>query len=154
MTSLILSLALLTAADLEGKVVAITDGDTLTVLVGTDQVKVRLDGIDAPERRQAFGTQAREKLADLCFGKTVEVNGKTKDRYGRTIGQVTVAGVNANLEMVRAGLAWHYKQYSKDAELSRAEADARKAKRGLWADPAPVAPWKFRNLPAAKKKAS
>lgn len=153
MTALILSLALLTAADLEGKVVAITDGDTLTVLVGTDQVKVRLDGIDAPERRQAFGTQARDKLAELCFGKPVLVRAGSKDRYGRTLGTVIVAGVNANLEMVNTGLAWHYKQYSKDAELSRAEADARKAKRGLWADPAPVAPWDFRKRPVIKKAA-
>lgn len=153
MTPLILTLALLTTADIEGKVVAITDGDTLTVLVGTEQVKVRLDGIDAPERRQAFGTQAREKLGELCFGKTVLVRASGKDRYGRTLGTVVVAGVNANLEMVNAGLAWHYKQYSKDAELSRAEADARKARKGLWEDAEPVPPWEFRKRPAVKKAA-
>lgn len=153
MTALIISLALLTAADLEGKVVAITDGDTLTVLVGTEQVKVRLDGIDAPERRQAFGTLAREKLGDLAAGKTVKVVTHGKDRYGRTIGRVIVAGQDASLAMIEAGLAWHYKAYSKDATLSRAEADARKARKGLWADPEPVAPWEFRKRPAAKKAA-
>lgn len=153
MTSLILSLALLTAADLEGKVVAITDGDTLTVLVDKDQVKVRLDGIDAPERRQAFGTQAREKLAELTFGKSVTVEGNKKDRYGRTIGRVLVGGQDASLAMLEAGLAWHYKAYSKDATLSRAEADARNALKGLWADPEPIAPWEFRKRPAAKKAA-
>lgn len=154
MTPLILSLALLTSADIEGKVVAITDGDTLTVLVGTEQVKVRLDGIDAPERRQAFGTQAREKLAELCFGKTVTVEAGKKDRYGRTVGRVIVAGQDASLAMIEAGLAWHYKEYSKDATLSRAEADARKARKGLWADLSPVAPWEFRKRTAVKKKAA
>ena len=153
MTSLILSLALLTASDIEGKVVAITDGDTLTVLVGTEQVKGRLDGIDAPERRQAFGTQAREKLAELTFGKSVTVEGNKKDRYGRTIGRVLVGGQDASLAMLEAGLAWHYKAYSKDATLSRAEADARNALKGLWADPEPIAPWEFRKRPAAKKAA-
>jgi micrococcal nuclease len=153
MIAIILTVACVLASDLNGKVVSVTDGDTITVLVGREQVKVRLDGIDAPERRQAYGNAAREKLAGLVFGETVLVRAGSKDRYGRTLGTVIVAGQNANLEMVNAGLAWHYKAYSKDAELSRAEADARKAKRGLWADPAPVAPWEFRKKPAAKKAA-
>ncbi|MBI1324379.1 micrococcal nuclease [bacterium] len=153
MLPLILSIALLTAGEIEGKVVAITDGDTITVLVNQEQVKVRLDGIDAPERSQAFGTQAREKLAELAFGKTVKVVTHGKDRYGRTIGTVFAEGRSANLEMVRAGLAWHYVEYPKDTELADAEAKARAEKRGLWADKSPVAPWEFRKRPAKKKAA-
>jgi endonuclease YncB( thermonuclease family) len=153
MIAILFAFALVTADDITGKVVSVTDGDTITVLVGQEPVKVRLNGIDAPERRQAFGTQAREKLAALVFGETVLVRAGSKDRYGRTLGTVIVAGQNANLEMLNAGLAWHYKAYSKDAELSRAEADARKAKLGLWADPAPVAPWDFRKKPVIKKAA-
>ena len=153
MIPIILSIALFTATEIEGKVVAVTDGDTITVLAGKEQVKVRLDGIDAPERRQAFGTVAREKLAELVFEKPVKVITKGKDRYGRTIGTVIAGERSVNLEMVRAGLAWHYVEYSKDAELARSEREARAAKRGLWADEAPVAPWDYRKRPAKKKAA-
>ena len=152
MIGLILTVAL-AAADLNGKVVSVTDGDTITVLVDREQVKVRLDGIDAPERRQAFGNAAREKLAALVFDQNVKVITKGKDRYGRTIGTVIAGERSVNLQMVEAGLAWHYLEYSKDPELARAEREARAAKRGLWADPAPVAPWEFRKRPAKKKAA-
>lgn len=153
MFPLILSIALLASSDICGKVVSVTDGDTITVLVDREQVKVRLDGIDAPERRQAYGNAAREKLAGLVFGKTVTVKTHGKDRYGRTIGTVIAGERSVNLQMVEAGLAWHYVEYSKDVELARAEREARAAKRGLWADTAPVAPWEFRKKPAAKKAA-
>lgn len=139
--------------DFEGKVVSIVDGDTLTVLVDNEQVRVRLNGIDAPEKRQAFGTQAREKLAELTFGKVVTVHNSGKDRYGRTLGTVLAGGESVNFAMVEAGLAWHYKQYSKDATLSRAEYDARKAGRGLWGEKNPVPPWEFRKAPTKKKAA-
>jgi micrococcal nuclease len=153
MIAIILTVACVLASDLNGKVVSVTDGDTITVLVGREQVKVRLDGIDAPERRQAFGNASREKLAGLVFEQDVKVITKGKDRYGRTIGVVVAGERSVNLQMIEAGLAWHYVEYSKDAELARAEREARAAKRGLWTDQSPVAPWEFRKKPAAKKAA-
>jgi endonuclease YncB( thermonuclease family) len=127
-----------------GEVVAVHDGDTLTLLVGTTQHKIRLNGIDAPELGQAFGSRARQFLSGLCFGKTVTVRVVDIDRYGREVGDVYVNGVFVNAELVRAGMAWHYKQYSKDAKLAALENEARSGKRGLWADARPVAPWKYR----------
>ncbi|MCX7037922.1 MAG: thermonuclease family protein [Spirochaetes bacterium] len=129
---------------LTGNVVAIHDGDTLTLLVGTVQHKIRLNGIDAPELRQPFSQRSRQFLADLCFGKLVTVRVVDVDKYGREVGDVDVDGVPVNAELVRAGLAWHYKQYSKDATLAALEVEARSGKRGLWADPNPIPPWEFR----------
>ena len=139
--------AVLFAADpteITGKVVSIADGDTVTVLVGREQVKVRLDGIDAPEKKQPFGAKAREHLADSIHEKTVRIVISGKDRYGRSLGTVWAGQTNINEEMVKAGLAWHYKQYSKDKRLAELEADARAAKRGLWADKSQVPPWEWR----------
>ena len=122
--------AILFAADpteITGKVVSIADGDTCTVLVGREQVKVRLDGIDAPEKKQPFGAKAREHLADSIHEKTVRIVISGKDRYGRSLGTVWAGQTNINEEMVKAGLAWHYKQYSKDKRLAELEADARAA---------------------------
>ena len=148
-TLLALTLALMTP-ELTGKVVAVADGDTLTVLVDKVGVKIRLDGIDAPERSQAFGARSRETLSELVFGKTIRVVTKGKDRYGRTIGVVFIDGENVNAKMIESGLAWHYKRYSSDAELDRLEREARRAKRGLWSDPAPVEPWNYRTRGKAK----
>ena len=132
-------------ATLTGKVVSVHDGDTLRVLdaAGT-QHRVRLQGIDAPETKQAFGTKARNRLADLTLGKAVTVRVHGRDRYGRTLGTVEAAGQDANRQMVADGMAGHYVEYSKDAGLARAERDARAAHSGLWADKAPVAPWQWR----------
>ncbi|MES2788113.1 MAG: thermonuclease family protein [Planctomycetota bacterium] len=138
------------ATVLQGKVIHVADGDTLTILVGTDQVKIRLEGIDSPEAKQAFGNRAKQRLSELTHGKEVTVTKTGEDRYKRTLGVVWVAGRDVNAELVREGMAWHYKQFSKDAELSKLETQAREAKRGLWADPAPVAPWDFRK---AKREA-
>lgn len=142
-TLLAITLALM-APELTGKVVGIADGDTLTVLIDRKPVKVRLEGIDAPERSQAFGARSREKLSELVFGKTVRVVTYGTDRYGRTLGVVYIDGENVNAKMIESGLAWHYKRYSSDAELDRLEREARRAKRGLWSDPAPVEPWNWR----------
>jgi endonuclease YncB( thermonuclease family) len=130
----------------EGKVVSIADGDTLTVLVtpSNQQVKVRLSGIDTPERKQAFGTQAKQALSAKVFGKLVRVQDNGQDRYGRTLGDIYLGERWVNLEMVAEGYAWHYKAYSKDKRLADAEVGARKAKRGLWTDRDPVPPWEFR----------
>lgn len=128
-----------------GKVVGVHDGDTVTVYRGSGpQVKVRLDGIDAPELGQPFGKVSRDALAGLVFGKEVTLHGHGQDRYGRTLAGVSVGKVNVCLSMVRSGMAWHFKRYSKDAGLAAAENAARAAKVGLWADPAPVPPWTWR----------
>lgn len=146
--------------ELTGKVVAVTDGDTLTILADRRQVKVRLFGIDAPERSQAFGTQARKRLGELTAGKTVKVTTSGTDRYGRILGEVFAPSeygtepANVNLMLVSEGLAWHYVQFAKDRQdIREAEDMARRAKSGLWSDPNPVAPWEFRKAKAAKAKA-
>jgi micrococcal nuclease len=130
---------------LTGKVVGVTDGDTLTLLVEKTQYKIRLSGIDAPESRQPFGSRAKQSLSGKVFGKTVRVLSEGQDKYGRTLGTVEVDGRNVNVEMVKEGFAWHYKQYSKSKTLAAAEVEARKAKAGLWADPNPIPPWEWRH---------
>lgn len=127
-----------------GTVVAVADGDTITVLAGTDEYKIRLDAIDCPEKRQAYGQRAKERMSDFVFAKTVSVAISGQDRYGRYLGTVTVGGLDVNRAMIRDGYAWHYLQYSKDATLDELEASARQARLGLWADEHPIAPWDFR----------
>lgn len=129
---------------LTGRVVAIHDGDSLTLLVDRVQHRIRLNGIDAPERGQAWNQRARQALADLCFGQQAEVILQGTDRYGRELGDVYVGDLFVNAQMVRVGMAWHYKQYSKDETLAALEEEAREAKRGLWADPSPMPPWDYR----------
>jgi endonuclease YncB( thermonuclease family) len=133
------------AETLTGRVVAIADGDTLTLLTpGRRQVKIRLHGIDTPESRQPWGTRARQALSDLAFQKPARVEVQDTDRYGRTVGRVYVGAVDINAELVRRGMAWVYTRYNRDAALPALEADARAARRGLWADPRPVPPWDWR----------
>lgn len=137
-------------ADFAGRVINVADGDTLTVLVAKSQVKVRLDSIDAPESKQAFGTRSRQSLAELCAGKAASVADLGKDRYGRTIGRVTCAGTDANAEQVRRGMAWVFVRYApKASPLYALESEAMATRRGLWADPHAVAPWEWR---AAQKR--
>ena len=132
-----------------GKVVAIVDGDTLTILDSDNtQHKIRLNGIDAPERRQAFGSAARRALADRVFGAAVSVRWSTKDRYGRIVGDVYRDGQWINQAMVQGGMAWHYRKYSKSVDLAEAERSARARKAGLWRDATPVAPWDYRRKPS------
>ena len=133
-------------ADFTGKVVGVSDGDTITVLNGTTEVKVRLDGIDAPEKAQPWGTRAKQATSKGCFGKTVTVIGKDTDRYGRTIGVIEVDGRNLNLALVRSGYAWWYRKYAgTNEDLADAEREARGEKRGLWQDASPVPPWDWRD---------
>ena len=136
---------------LAGRVVGLSDGDTLTVLDERDvQHKIRLTGIDAPEKRQDYGNKSRQYLAALVFDKHVSVEWDKKDRYGRFLGKVVVDGRDVNLAMVSAGLAWHYKRYKKEQSVSdrqvyaEAELRARVERRGLWQLPNPVPPWDFR----------
>lgn len=139
------------AATLQGQVVGISDGDTVIVLDSTNtQFKIRLMGIDAPEKKQPFGQRSKQFLSDLVFNKDVTIEYSKKDKYGRTVGKITVGGVDANLEQIKAGFAWHYKKYQReqtaDDRLVYAQAEelARVQKVGLWAEPNPVPPWDWR----------
>src|SRR2546423_11823482 len=139
------------AETITGRVVRIADGDTVTVLDGTNtQYRVRLQGIDAPESHQAFGTQSKKSLSDLIFDKDVTVIYDKTDQYGRLVGKILLNGKDVNLEQVKGGMAWHYKEYEReqspeDRELyARAEDDARSARRGLWVDANPIEPGEFR----------
>lgn len=135
-----------TAALIVGLVVAIADGDTLTVLNGDfQQVKVRLAEIDAPEKKQPFGARSRQSLGELCHEKRAEVRVTDVDRrYKRIVGRVSCAGVDANAAQVRRGMAWVYDRYAQDKTLYRLQDEARAAGLGLWADRDPVAPWDWR----------
>jgi endonuclease YncB( thermonuclease family) len=137
-----------------GKVTGIKDGDTFEVLFDGQPEKVRLAEIDCPEKSQAFGKNAKQYASNLCFGKTVTVisTGK-RDRYQRVVGTIVTAdSVNVNQELVKAGFAWHYKQYSKSKELSQMEDKAREAHLGLWADEHPQAPWEWRREKRLKQQ--
>jgi len=135
------------AADFQAKVIHIADGDTITVLNDANkQIKIRLNGIDCPKKRQAFGNKAKQFASELVFGKTVTVGDHGKDRYGRTIGAVVLPdGTNVKHELVKAGMCWWYRKYApNDKLLAQAEEEARLAKRGLWVDPSAVPPWEWR----------
>ncbi|WP_431257497.1 thermonuclease family protein [Roseateles chitinivorans] len=139
------------AATLRGEVVGLADGDTLTVLDNEHhQHRVRLVGIDAPEKRQAFGERSRQHLSALVFRQEVVVDWKKRDRYGRILGVVRVRSVDVGQAQLRAGLAWHYKAYAREQPAAQRtlysdeEVDARRARRGLWSEAAPTPPWEFR----------
>ena len=141
----------LVVQELQGRVVRVADGDTVTVL---DQAKVqhriRLAGIDAPERGQPCGERAKDHLSSVVAGRQVVVAWDKRDRYGRMVGKVLLDGRDVNLAMVQAGLAWHYKAYALEQSeedrltYSRAEDSARRSRTGLWVDPHPMAPWDWR----------
>jgi endonuclease YncB( thermonuclease family) len=131
--------------DFSRRVVGVSVEDTINVMHDGRAEKIRLYGIDAPEKGQAFGNRAKQFVAAPAFGKEVEVEVKDRDRYGRTVADVILPdGRNLNHEIVKAGFAWWYRKYApKDTELERLESKARQAKRGLWVDPHPVPPWEF-----------
>lgn len=136
---------------LEGQVVRVADGDTLDVLdAGRRTLRVRLLGIDAPEGGQAYGKVARQVLKDRVIQRRVTVRVQDRDRYGRLVGKVLLEGADLNLELVRGGMAWHYAHYAKDqfpgdaAAYGAAQREAREARRGLWGQPDPQAPWEWR----------
>jgi endonuclease YncB( thermonuclease family) len=139
------------AATLEGRVVGVSDGDTVTILTAENrQFKIRLSGIDAPEKKQPFGAHAKETLARQLFGQPVTVEWSKTDRYGRILGKIEIDGVDANLEQVREGSAWVYTQYlrelpAEDRKLYlEAEREAKSERRGLWRDTDPEPPWQWR----------
>jgi micrococcal nuclease len=150
LTIIFLFCAFVQSNTLIGRVVGISDGDTITLLVDEKtQFKIRLADIDCPEKKQAFGQAAKKYLSDLIYGKTVSVQWKKKDRNNRIIGEIILGNQNINHQMVKAGYAWQYLKYSNDATLAQLEMNARKQKLGLWIDPNPIAPWLFR---AAKRE--
>jgi endonuclease YncB( thermonuclease family) len=127
------------------RVVGVHDGDTVTCLdESNQQQKVRLAEIDAPEIGQEYGKVSREALAEMVFGKTVEVADDGKDRYGRWIAHLSVNGVDVNRQMIAGGNAWHYEDYSRDASLAALQAQAQSQRLGLWAQSNPIPPWTFR----------
>jgi endonuclease YncB( thermonuclease family) len=136
---------------IQGRVIGISDGDTITVLDSSNtQHRIRLQGIDAPESRQPFGSRSRESLSALVFNREVRVEYNSRDRYQRILGKVLVDGRDANLEQIRAGMAWLYRQYADQLSAAdriaydQAEQSARQARRGLWADADPTPPWDYR----------
>lgn len=138
-------------ADVSGRVVAVTDGDTIKVLdANRVEHKIRLTGVDAPERGQPYGNASRKHLANLVAGKQVVVESDKADRYGRILGKVLVDGTDANLEQVKAGYAWWYRYYAKTQlradrkSYEQAEASAKGAGLGLWADSNPINPYEWR----------
>lgn len=135
----------------QGTVVGIADGDTLTLLDGSRRAhRIRLDGIDAPERTQPFGQRARQSLAALAHGRSATADCAKTDRYGRAVCRVTIDGADVGLEQLKRGLAWHYVRYAHEqtpptrALYANAEAQARSARAGLWVVRAPTAPWHYR----------
>jgi endonuclease YncB( thermonuclease family) len=131
---------------LRGKVVGVTDGDTITVLVDRKVIKVRLLEIDAPEHDQPWGERSKQMLSSLVFAHQVELRAQGTDRYGRTLARVYAGGVDVCSAMVRSGSAWAFRRYLTDQSILRMEADARRARRGLWSLPKSdvVAPWEWR----------
>lgn len=147
LAALLLTTSSALAADLLGLVVGIQDGDTLTLLTPERrQVRVRLYGIDAPESRQPYGARAQQELTAMVFRQQVRVSVEDTDHYGRTVGRVWAGSLDVNAELVRRGAAWVYRQYNRDPSLPPQEAEARQAKRGLWALPTSeqVPPWAWR----------
>ena len=130
-----------------GKVVGVSDGDTITVLHSGRGEKIRLNGIDCPEKAQAYGPKAKEAASALVFGKNVTITAHGQDKYGRTIGDVLLPdGTNVNHTLVQEGMCWWYRKYAPgDTTLERLETEARAARRGLWADANPIPPWEWRH---------
>ena len=144
--SLILSTASLSDDLISAKVVKVAYGDSITVLASANKkVKIRLHGIDCPEGGQAFGKRAKQFTSSQCYGKTIQYREVDTDRYGRTVATVYLEdGRDLNLEILKAGLAWHYKRYSDRQDYADAEAEAQRSGIGLWADDAAIPPWEWR----------
>jgi endonuclease YncB( thermonuclease family) len=131
-----------------GRVVHVIDGTGLILLVGERRLNVRLEQLDAPEQRQPYGVASRQPLNAVCGGQLAEARVSGKDRNGRLLAQVTCAGIDANAEQVRRGMAWVFDRYNApESPLYKVQADARGARQGLWASANPVAPWEWRRHP-------
>jgi endonuclease YncB( thermonuclease family) len=150
--SFLLLLLALQVHALTGKVINVADGDTITVLDKKHtQHKIRLTGIDTPEKRQAFGNVSKQSLAEQVAGQSLAVEWVKVDKYGRKLGKVLLAGLDCNLVQIKRGLAWHYKRYQREQSptdqqsYAAAEIEARQAQAGLWRDADPMPPWEFRH---------
>jgi endonuclease YncB( thermonuclease family) len=139
------------ANEIAGLVVGVADGDTITVLDASNELhKIRLSGIDAPEKKQPFATISKQSLSNLVFNRAVIIHWQKRDSYGRIVGKVMLDDVDMNLEQIKAGMAWFYRQYQKQLSFedqtayATAEQEAKANKLGLWIDEAPIAPWHFR----------
>lgn len=136
----------LSAAEMQGKVIRVLDGDTIEVLQDKKPVRIRLANIDAPEKKQAFGRWSTNQLKGLVAAQPVTVAYTQTDRYGRIIGRVfTTNGTEASRFMVQSGAAWVYERYNTDKALPALQREAQTQKRGLWADSQPVPPWEWRH---------
>jgi len=153
------------AENFSAKVIVVMDGDTVMVLRDGQKIKVRLANIDAPEKEQEFGRQSRESLLEMVGRKQVQIDSQAFDQYGRIIGSITVDGLDANREQVRRGMAWEYSNFHTDKTYVALQDEARQARRGLWVQSDPQAPWQWRKLhssgkaniqkqPAASKRAT
>lgn len=127
------------------KIVHIADGDSLTLQAGRNRLKLRLAGIDAPEMKQAFGLQARQSLYQLCWGKDVQYAAKAIDQFGRTVATLRCDGIDVSRAQVERGMAWAAARSANGSHLKMLETAARNARTGLWSDPHPLAPWRFRH---------
>ncbi len=133
------------------KVIGVKDGDTVVLFFQNQPITVRLEHIDCPEKNQPFGAKAKKFVSEFCFGKTVTLisNGK-RDRNGRWIGEIFYNNQNLGKELVRNGLAWHFKRYSKNQNYAELEIIAKQKKVGLWQEENPVAPWNWRDYKKGK----
>ena len=140
------------AADFSGLVVSVLDGDTLEVLHNDRPERIRLSGIDCPEKGQAYGTRAKQAASELVLGGEVTLQTYGHDKYGRTLADVILLdGTNVNHTLVEDGWCWWYRKYAPgDTVLEALETEAREAKKGLWADPQPVPPWEWRKKTLTK----
>jgi endonuclease YncB( thermonuclease family) len=139
------------AKTIEGLVVGVSDGDTITVLdQQKNSYKIRLQGIDAPEKKQAFGEKSKQSLHDLVHSKQVRIEYDKEDKYGRIVGKVTLDDVDVCLQQLVLGMAWHYKKYQNEQSVSdralysETELKSKSLKLGLWSDDTPMPPWEFR----------
>ena len=138
-------LAVAMADDLQGKVLWVYDGDTFKMETSQGVVKIRLYGIDAPEKGQRFADESRQQLIHLIGGRMVTVSTESVDPHHRIVGVVTNDGVNVNLKMIEAGMAWWSRRFApKNTDYAQAETSARAEKRGLWRDDSQIAPWDWK----------
>ncbi len=147
------------AHDFSGKIIVVSDGDTATLLTqDNESFKIRLAGIDAPEKKQSFGMESKSALSDCAEGKFATVKGNKKDRYGRIVGKIIVDGTDCNLRQIKLGMAWHYKKYEKEQDVedrsnyAQEEYLAQKFKRGLWSTTGFIEPWEYRKQLKQKKQ--
>lgn len=133
------------AAEIKGKVIRVLDGDTIDVLQDKKPVRIRLANIDAPEKKQSFGSWSTNQLKNLIAGQIVTVTYSQTDRYGRVLGLVEKKYINVNRAQVISGAAWVYEQYNTDLSLPALQREAQEQRRGLWADSTPIPPWEWRH---------